>query len=328
MLVGHAQAGDRPVVGTAEVRVVVGIADRHVDQGDAQLPQAADQLERLRQVRRGAVVAAHAEPIGIRDRVVHVEPRGHEDPRHGPANPLHRLAQEARPVLQRPAVLAFASVGRQQLRDQVAMAGLHVHAVKAGFGRQPGSLDVHLLQAIEVLVGHQRVVGRQAVLRIEHRAVVGDDRLGDAGRLAVTARMRQLDDGDHLVAEFVAGGLARGGHEPGKGRGAALVEHQLPGVGAGLVQHRRGLEPDQPRAALGIADVAAEAERARRAVRRGIEALHGLHGEAIGDPQAGELQRLPQHGKVFADRQRPPDRSQLPAQGVQVSQMESLVHGS
>ena len=158
MLVGHVHARHRTIVRPAEMRIVVRVADGNVDERNAHLHKPANQLDRLSEVGHEVIVAVYAEAIRVRDGVVDVHPRGHEQPGNGLADLLHRLPQQARTVLQRAAVLALAGVGSQQLGDQVAVTALDVHRVEAGPGRQLRRLDVRVLEAVEVLVGHQGIV--------------------------------------------------------------------------------------------------------------------------------------------------------------------------
>ncbi len=143
------------------------------------------------------------------------------------------------------------------------MTALDVHAVEAGPRRQLGRLNVRFLQTVEVLVGYQRIVCRQIVLGIQNAAVMGDHRLRQPARLAVTTGVRQLDHQHDFVSERPPRGPSGLGHQPRKRLHTVGVQAQLLRVRSSLVQNRRGLEPDQPRSPFGISPVAAKAQRAR-----------------------------------------------------------------
>lgn len=188
----------RILEGSEEVGTRVRVADRNVDQRDAQVVEPSDQGDRLREVGLGRVV-----PIGppdgmdrsgeragdptivvallIRDAVEDVQAGG-DDPAGilGP-DASHQLADEASPVLQRAAILARARPGGEELVEQVAMALLDIYEVEADPVGQGGCLGVVVLETVELVVGQERIVGTDGPSRdlvsdgpgIQERVVLG-----------------------------------------------------------------------------------------------------------------------------------------------------------
>ena len=95
VLIRRVDTGDRMVVGTAVMRVVVRVADRNVDQRDPDLDQLPDDLDRLPEIGGFVVPAIHPEAVGIGDGIVDVHPRGDEQLGNRLFDRLQRLPQHA-----------------------------------------------------------------------------------------------------------------------------------------------------------------------------------------------------------------------------------------
>ena len=207
------------------------------------------------------------------------------------------------------------------------MTAFDVHPVEPGRCGKLRRPDVGALKLVEVVVAHQRIVAGQVVLGIERRAVVGNHRPRGTLRLAVSPRMSQLKHRHDLMPERFPRGLAGFGDQAGISVDVILVQVELPWIGADLVEHRGGLEPDQPRTALGVAAVATEAQLSRRAVRRGVEALHRLHRETVRGSTVADANTIAEDRHVLVNRQVQSDPVQLRAEQVKVLEVKSFVFG-
>ena len=135
--------------------------------------------------------------------------------------------------------------------------------------------------------------------------MVRDEGLWVAEWAAVASGVGELDDHHGLDAVGVASGLLGGGDEVAEDGPVVVVEPELAGVGARLEEDGGRLEPDESEAALGVAAVAPERKFAGCAVGEGVEALHGMDDEAVGEGGAvGEGEGCVQHGDVLAEAQR------------------------
>ncbi len=259
--------------------------------------RASAQVDPLR------LVGVHPEAEGEGDGVRRREPARDETVRDLVPDEPDGLEKQARPVLERAAVAAvLAVVGGQRLGDKVAVAGLDVDAVEARRGGEIGRFDEVVPDRGELLVGNERVVGRQAVEGIEVGIVLDDPRLGRSLGLRETARVRQLQDEEGPVAR--APFLLRGGadlvDEPGEAADRSLRDEELAGIGAPLRTDRGRLAPDEPAAACGVAPVPAPGRLGGRAAGLGVGPFHGQDGQAVRDRPAGQVRRSGQDGEVFA----------------------------
>ncbi len=103
------------------------------------------------------------------------------------------------------------------------MARFHVHPVEARPGSQACGRDEGVLEAVEVVVGDERVVGGQSVLGVEDGAVVRDDGPGRAIGLAVAPGVRELQDQHALMPVCASRGFARVADEAREGGQGAFV---------------------------------------------------------------------------------------------------------
>ncbi len=183
----------------ADVRIVVGIGDRDVDQSDAVILEQADELLRFGQIGLGVVVLVDRPAVGVGDGVVDAQSCDDLAAQFA-AHALDGLDEQSRAVLERTAVLARTIATGQQFVDQIAVTGLDIDGVEADLERDAGRLGVGVLEPVEIFVRHERVVVGELALALgvgrplRHETVaigiaLSDDRPGDTIRLAVSARM-------------------------------------------------------------------------------------------------------------------------------------------
>src|SRR5262249_30328662 len=144
---------------------------------------------------------------------------------------------------------------REQLAEQVAVALLQVDEIEPGAERERGRLDVTILEAIQLVVGDQRVIGPRRGAgglvddrpRIEQRVVLRKDPPGDA----VAARVRELEADEEvgIVAPRLAMRGAANLEEVLQSADMALVADELTRVGPPFRDDGGGLAPNELRAA-------------------------------------------------------------------------------
>ena len=177
--------------GALEVRVVVGRAEAQVDELHLALGEQAEELEGLLKARLPWVIRVDAEAPAVGD--VLFPTRGlaflvlaraegvgvHDgDARHD-AEPWTRgphlvddPQEEARAVLEAPAIDACARVRAEGLVQEVAVTALHVDEGEARLLGEARRRDEALAQRVELAVRHR--LGLLAVLRRERRVAVRD----------------------------------------------------------------------------------------------------------------------------------------------------------
>ena len=186
------------------------------------------------------------------------------------------------------------------------MAALHIHAVKAGRLRKARRLAECLLVALErVVAQNTRLVQRRILQR---RAVVGDQRFREALRLRIAAGVGGLHDDHRRIAVFTDAGLTDLIEQLLRRVNVVLVHGKLMRAGTALRHSRHRFIPDQTRATLGKAQIAAAGQLIRRAAQRTIRALHRLESNAVSCLHMTQLKRRKQaahiaaHGKIDAQR--------------------------
>ena len=188
--------------------------------------------------------------------------------------------------------------GRQQLVEQVAMALLDVDEVEADPEGQPGRLDVAVLEAVELVVGDEGIIGAGGPSRWPCRRRCGDRAAGRAGPGAAVG----TSSGRSGSAAGRRAGRRRGrsprrwacrrlAEHPLEGRGGGSADDELAGIGPAFRDDRGGLAPDQLGPAGAEAAVAAEGQLARAAVGLAVAALHRLDRQPVADAPAADLDR-------------------------------------
>jgi hypothetical protein len=141
------QAAEQPGAQPAQPALIGGhlpdghVAAHHVQRGAGGKPAAGDQgagpflLEAASRLQRLLQLQAAFEPVALVELHQHREAGADRL-----AHPAHHRRREAQPVLQAAAVLVAALVGpgREELAEQVAVSGVQLHRVEAGFQGQPG----------------------------------------------------------------------------------------------------------------------------------------------------------------------------------------------
>ena len=160
-------------------------------------------------------------------------------------------------------------------------------------------MNIGVLEAVQVVVRHQRIVGRQLVNRVQKLAVMGNDGRWHALRAAVAPRMGQLQDADGRIAILLQRSLARLFHQFRENLPVAVVYPHLRGIRTCLMQHCTRLKPYQPVLSMRIPQIATKRQLAWRAIGRGIEPLHRMHRKAVRNHRHPlYLQRLLQYAEI------------------------------
>ena len=292
------------VVRTVDVRVEVRVAHRDVHNLDALDFQVAHQTDGLRPVRHNPVVRLYAEPVRVREPIVRVHPRGNQEFRPARRNrAAHTFAQQTRAVFVAAAVFARPFVRTQQLAQQVPVAALDVRAVEPGALRQLCRRNQVFPNPVERIVG-QNPIRRNRVIFLKNRIVVRNQRRWHAVRLAVPPGMRQLAEHQRLVPVFAHTDFLDLADQPRKIVQIVRRHVQLPRIGAPVLLHRRRLEPDHARAALGEPMVPPDGQRVRRPAARAVAPLHRLIRHAVGHGARANSERLRQRAQIVRVRQR------------------------
>ncbi len=293
-----------PVGGSPEPGEKGGNTGRDVEEPATGALEIVEQAVRFAQidgsVGSGAEAPGRRQGIGQRDtgRQAQVGAGGSnavDDPEHdtGPVGQIG-AAETA----------AAAGTGGEQIVQDVAVAGLDVDGIEAGPGSQTGGGDKALDQGLEIVIGEH-------LCRLRPGIEMGIDRrhqgLRFAGRSAETARMGELEDEQRAVvgAESRPGAVADGLDQLGESPDGGRIEQELTGIRAPLGNHRRGLEPDQTAAPLGVAEIAPPGRFCGRTVGCGIEAFHRVHPQPVGQPHPagtgqGQLDRFEKRLQLLA----------------------------
>ena len=273
----------------------VGVAHRQVHHIQPQLVvQLMHKADRLGQIGRRAALRADAKAPRVGVAVVDAKAGGN----HKVVVLIHlggadAVFQQAEAVFKAAAVLAGAVVGGCQLCQQVAVAALDVHRVKACFLGKGGCLAELFFQPFQVIVRHDAGVIRGAVL-LQNRVAVGDHR----GRLVAGVRVAAAVVGLHDQIRRIAVGLeARlldgGGHLLELVQRVA-GQQQLRLGGSSLLHNGDCLEPDDRAATDSLVDIAAGRILGGCAFGRRVRALHGRDAQTVREGNITHSQRLRQ----------------------------------
>ena len=300
MLVRHVIA---VIVRAVDVRVLVGVAHGDVDKRDGKLrAQLGDEADGLGHIRFQAALA-HAEAVRVGEAVVCVQAAGEEEIAgdRGLRGAI-RVFEEARAVFIAAAVFAGTGIGAEQFAGEIAVAAFNVHAVETGLLTQARRYAERFFEAAQLFVREDAGRGQRGIL--QRRAVVGDHRIGNAGGLGIAAAVRRLHDENGRVAVFTQAGLADIVGETLEFVEVIFAQIQLMRACAPFGHRRHRFEPDQPRAGLRKALVAADGQRAGRAGFCAVRALHGLEGDAVGRGFRADGKRLIQRGNILGKRKK------------------------
>ena len=236
----------------------VGVAHRQVDHIQPQfVVQIAHQTDGFSQIGRHAALRTDAEAPRVGVAVVDADAR-----RDHKAVVLVHLGgadavfQQAEAVFKAAAVLAGAVVGGCQLCQQVAVATLDVHRVKACLLGKGGRLAELFFQPFQVIVRHDAGVIRGAVL-LQNRVAVGDHRGRLVAGVRVAAAVVGLHDQIRCVAVGLEARLLDGGSHLFELVQRVAGQQQLRLGGSSLLHNGDCLKPDDRAAADSLVDIAA-----------------------------------------------------------------------
>ena len=229
--------------------------------------------------RHGRAVQPRVADGGGQRRQPHADTVGAPDAGHR----RHHLQREAGPVLDGAAVGIGAVVGAvaQELLQQVAVGGMHFHAVEAGrLGTQRGLAIV--LDQPRDLVGAQ---GARHGRRLE--AVLGEDaaaglqgrRRDRRGAAFLQAGVRHAAHMPQLQHDLAAGGVHGVGHVAPRGHVVVGVDARREGVAAALAGDVGGLGDEQ--AGGGALGVVGGGQRCLHAVHARTGAGERGHDDAV-----------------------------------------------
>ena len=296
------------------MRRVVGRAGGGVENLHAELRAQLRELKRLREVNLRRVALAHAEAVAVRQAVrVLLRDAGAELAGHGQcrvramrhlvkaaqahaeldgiptrADARDDVAQDARAVLEAAAELAGPRVRAEELVQQIAVAMLQVHEVRAHVPRELRRADEVLDEPLNLVVGEDLRVARDLELRVENRMPERDTRL--VGRLPVrfaeTSRVCELESDDEVVRRAVTlrVRVLQEADQLSDARLVLLDEDELVRVRAAVGPHGHRLRAaNQLRAALAEALPAPTHFVAQATGRRAVPALHRVERDAVAD---------------------------------------------
>ena len=269
--------------------------------------QLAHQTLRLGQVGGGAAFGAYAEAPRVGVAVVDAKAGGD----HKVVVLVHlggadAVFEQAEAVFKAAAVRAGAVVGGCQLCQQVAVAALDVHRVKACFLGKGGCLAELDLQTLQVVVADNAGIIGGAVL-LQNRVAVGDHRGGLVAGVGVPPAVVRLHDQVRRIAVRLDAGLLDGGGHFFEFVQRVAGQQQLRLGGTPFLHDGNGLKPDHSAAADGFVDVAAHGVGRGCALRRGVGTLHGGDAQPVREGDVAHLQRVGKavgvNGKGQADAQ-------------------------
>src|SRR5262245_40786387 len=113
--------------------------------------------------------------------------------------------------------------------------------------------------------------------------------------------------------------------EVGEGR---LADQELPGIGAGLVDDRRRLAPDELGAAGAEALVAAKGKLIGPAVEGAVAPFHRLHAQRVAHGEWAEADRTKKGREVFLEAKPQPQTLRFGANVVETVKLEVARHVS
>ena len=303
--------------GADQVRVVIRRARRRADPADAQRLDHSEHRRRSLQIatqpgrvaaerigirtlpRLGlaAAVGADAERPGVGDR----HPDADLQPGRLGADPGDDLAQEPRPILDRPAVAPRPVDGREKLVAEIAVAVLHIHEGEAGPPGLRRGADEVVDEPGDLVVGED--VGRlvRPEPAVEHRVAI--ERHGLVAALVmgtrVAARVDELEADEQVVLAPEVGDVLGDEALPHRRDRAQvpLGDEQLLGIIPPVLADGDGLAaPDQLGARSAEAEPPPESQLGGRAVGIAVPALHRQDREPVADRPAIDDHRLRQGG--------------------------------
>ena len=199
------------------------------------------------------------------------------------------LAQEAGAVLEAAAIAPRPVDRGQEFVPQIAVTVLDVDEVEARLlTRAAAAITKSLDQIVDLVVGHQRVVVRQVVFRVEQRMVIEDLRLQlrgcSGGRSARngSAASRSADRRRCRSVRDASSPAVRAGRRIAPT--VSLVDHQLVGIGAAIVADGdRFAAPDQLCAAAAEVLPAPPHQIGRLTIAAAVPAFHRQDAEAVAE---------------------------------------------
>ena len=271
----------------------VGVAHRQVDHIQTQfVVQIAHQADGFSQIGRHAALRTDTEAPRVGVAVVDADAR-----RDHKAVVLVHLGgadsvfQQAEAVFKAAAVLAGAVVGGCQLCQQVAVAALDVHRVKACFLGKGGCLAELFFQPFQVIVRHDAGVIRGAVL-LQNRVAVGNHRGGLIAGVGVAPAVVGLHDQIRRIAVGLEARLLDGGGHLLELVQRVTGQQQLRLGGSSLLHNGDCLEPDDRAATDSLVDIAAGRILGGCAFGRRVRALHGRDAQTVREGNITHGQRL------------------------------------
>ena len=273
----------------------VGVAHGQIDHIHAQLiVQLAYQTLRLGQIGGGAAFGAYAEAPRVGVAVVDAKAGGD----HKVVVLIHlggadAVFEQAEAVFKAAAVRAGAVVGGCQLCQQVAVAALDVHRVKACFPGKGGCLAELFFQTLQVVVRHDAGIIGGAVL-LQNRVAVGDHRGGLVAGVGVASAVVRLHDQVRRIAVRLDAGFLDGGGHFFEFVQRVAGQQQLRLGRSSLLHNGDCLKPDHGAAADGFVDVAAHGVGRGGAFGRRVRALHGGDAQPVREGDVAHGQRLRQ----------------------------------
>ncbi len=249
-------------------------------------------------------------PLGEAEADHELRARRGPDRRHDLGGETHAVLDVVAAV----AVLATVGFGPEELIEQIAVGGMHLHAIDTDLLGHEGAAHEGLLDVVQFFEGRRAAVGAGAV----GQARGAEGRVGGVGALAAL-----LADGalvPQLHQHRPAGGPHLG-HDTGPGvlggGGDAGEEGDL---GRGRMIHRAGFGDHQAHAALDAAAIVLPELGQWRAVLAPL-ALHAGQHETVGQGKGPELKgreegrQIESHSRIKAPAAAPvePGPLHLPA---------------
>ena len=322
------------------MRIGVGAPGGEVERRDAEVMETGDEPDRLVEIDPCRLVGIHPEAAVVltaagvrprfaatvdavpRDRVEQRQSNADEKAWAGLANPADEFTEEPRPAVEVTAIPAVTASRREELVDEVAVAGFEIDHVETGGSRIPRGGDVGVEETLDLGVGKDtRGVERRAVPGAQDRVVEGDPWLpwADVG-LGEPAGVGQLERDEEIAV--VAMGLPMGGangvEELAQSLRAERRREELAGIGPPLGDHCHRLSPPHELGAADPEPTPAPQERVGGEAGGGrVPALHGVDAPTVPDDSIGDRERIGERGAIgsrknrVVDRQPTADRGQM-----------------
>ena len=278
------------VVGTVHMGIHIGIANGDIQHIDPKLiAENIHKPESLRKIRGDALVFLHAEAVGIGEAVVHIQTAGDDKfTAHRSLCRRDAVSQQSCAVFKASAVLPFTGIGREELAEQIPVAALYIHAVKADLLRHGSCPAEPLFQSAKLPVGND-AGGIDGLILFKQRIIIGNDRFGIAVGVCVSAGMGGLHDELRGKAVLFHARLPDIFKHSLEGIQIPLLQAELIRFSPGFLQNGNGLHPDEGSTALGKAAVTAACKLSGNAVICRIAAFHRLDHKAVFQLDAGFL---------------------------------------